>query len=142
METQGFYDRYKSVFYQFGAEKAVTLAFCELFTANCLEVKKVKNPGEPAHQYRFKPNVPVHILHRVEQIVANRLREFRSFSGMLAEAKHDVMKVYRISGRKPIERVIQGSVQSPIDTNPKFKTIMDDALTVNAIQYNVQPAGC
>lgn len=142
MEIQGFYDKYKSVFYQFGAEKAVTLAFCELFTAHCLEVRKVANPGESAHHYRFRDGVPLHMLHRVEQIVANHLREFKSFSAMLNEAGHDVMKAYRIGGRKPVERAIHGSAQSPIETNPEFKTIMADALMINAIQYNVQPAGC
>ena len=142
MKIEGFYDKYKAVFYQFGAEKAVTLAFCELFTANCLEVRKISNPGEPAHQYRLRNGIPIHMLHKVEQIVADRLRDFRTFPGMLEEARHEVKKAYRIGGRKPVERIIQGDSQSPVETNPQFQDIMAKALEVNAIQYQVGPAGC
>jgi hypothetical protein len=142
METKGFYDRYKSVFYQFGAEKVITLAFCELFTANCLEVRKSEVTGELTHQYRFKGSAPTSFLHKVERIVAERLIEFNTFPAMLAAAKADAKKFYKIGPANVMERLLSKGKNDPINANPNFRKILEEALQQNALNYDVQPGGC
>jgi len=142
MQTQGFYDKYKSVYYQFGPEKTITLAFCELFTAHCLEVKKSGIPGDPVHRYRFKQDAPSTMLHRVERIVAESLGTFKSFPTMLDETVPKVKKFYKVASRSPIERLSNIEKKDPVDSNQQFNALLGEAIERNAISYEVQPAGC
>jgi hypothetical protein len=142
MQTQGFYDKYKSMYYQHGETKVLMLAFCELFTAHCLEVKKSTVQGEPIHRYRFRADVPAHLLHRVEQIIAARLGEFKSFPSLLNDAARDIRKFYKIAGRSRLEKLAEAGTPTSLDTNQQFLKIIQAALETNAINYNVAPPGC
>jgi len=142
LQTRGFYDKYKSVYYEFGAEKTATLAFCELFTAHCLDVQALTTPGEPAHRYRFKPDAPPGMLHRAEQIVAECLGDFTTFPAMLKAAAPKIRRFYRVRGRNPVEKLSHAAARDPVGSNSRFAGIMARAMETNAITYQVQPPGC
>jgi hypothetical protein len=142
METKGFYDRYKSVYYQFGAEKTVMLAFCELFTAHCLEVKKSDTSGDLTHLYRFKGSATTSVLHKVETIVAEQFADFRAFPEMMEGAKRSVKKYYKIGPANIMERLLGKGRNDPLDGNPQFKQILAEALQRNAITYAIEPGHC
>ncbi|MDQ7821281.1 MAG: hypothetical protein RDV48_00665 [Candidatus Eremiobacteraeota bacterium] len=145
MDTSRFYDKYKSVYCRHGAEKTVMLAFCELFTANCLEVKKWDRAGEPSYLYRLRSEASPALLHKVERLVAEELMEFRGFPQMLAAAKSKVKKTLgrREPGADMLDQRLFGRVMnSPVDGNPAFKEIITRALEQNAVQYHIEPTGC
>lgn len=61
----------------------VARAFCELFVAGCLEVKRQEVNGEMRRLYRASEDVDITLLGRVEQIVVRCLRSWRSFDALL-----------------------------------------------------------
>jgi len=71
----------------------VARAFCELFVAGCLEVKSEEVDGGQRRLYRAAPDLDLTLFDRVERIVVDCLRSFRSFESLLelAEAELELM---------------------------------------------------
>lgn len=61
----------------------VARAFCELFVAGCLEVKTQEVGGEVQRLYRAVDEIDTALFGRVERIVIQCLRTFRSFEALL-----------------------------------------------------------
>jgi len=77
---------YRAAFQQGGPEMVLTLAFCELFIANCLEVRYAKVTAEPQREYRIRDDVDIDLLHPVERMVAKRLSTYCSYGSLQSSA--------------------------------------------------------
>ena len=61
----------------------VARAFCELFVAGCLEVKRQEVDGEVRRLYRAVEDIDTTLLGRMERLVVRCLDRFRTFDALL-----------------------------------------------------------
>jgi hypothetical protein len=69
---------------------AIARAFCELFVAGCLEVRREEQGGEARRLYRAADDLDLALLGSVERVVARCLRSFRSFEELLGLAETEL----------------------------------------------------
>lgn len=67
----------------------VIRAFCELFTAGCLEVREARTgaAGGPRRLYRAAPDLDLSLLTEVERVVARCLEGLTSFPELVRRAE-------------------------------------------------------
>jgi hypothetical protein len=90
----------------------VTLVFCELLTAHCIEVYDPGKEGEPKHLYKMRDGIDTSLLDEMEQIIARNLTEFRSFQSLLERALSELAPLKRniptrisptLAGKRPVK---------------------------------------
>ena len=77
---------YQAEFGKNGPQIAVTLAFCELLTANCLEIRTQEQIHLPKRLYKLRREVDLTLLTEIEQIVAREMSNFCTFPSLREKA--------------------------------------------------------
>ena len=140
-----FNDRYKVTHYRWGTERALTLAFCNLLTANLLEIRESTEPGRPRNAYRLREGVPVHDLsHPIERLIAGELGAFIEFEALLSRCRAGVARIFPSLGapERALYAVGRLTELDPVTSNPRFLRLWSDALEKNALHADAEPAGC
>lgn len=105
-------DTYKAAYQTGGNHLLVTLVFCELLAAHCIEVHDTGKEGEPEHLYKMRDEIDISLLDEMEQIIARNITEFRSFQSLLERALIELAPLKRniptrippiLAGKKPIK---------------------------------------
>lgn len=106
-------DTYRAAYRAGGNRLLVTLVFCELLAAHCVEVyDPPSKEGEPKHLYKLRDAIDVSLLDEMEQIIARNLTEFRSFQSLLERALIELAPLKRniptqisptLAGKKPVK---------------------------------------
>lgn len=123
---------YEAAFRAGGKEMMISLAFCELFVAHCLDVHDVEHPGMSKHQYRIKDHVDISLLSEIEQIVARNLNTFKSLPELHASAltqlrnrsscvRPGVLSLFREDSRR----------DEPEEVADRYQKILSEALAFN-----------
>lgn len=140
-----FKDRYKVTCYRWGTDRALTLAFCNLLTANLLEIRESTEPGRPRKAYRLRQGVPVQDLsHPIERLVAGELGTFIDFEALLQQCRAGVAQIFPPLGapERALYAVGRLTELDPITSDPSFLRLWSAALEKNALQADAEPAGC
>jgi hypothetical protein len=81
---------YKAAYQIGGVNLLVSLVFCELLTAHCIEVQPQLEEGKPKHLYRIKDEVDFSLLNEIEQVIARSLIEFCDYRSLLEQASDEL----------------------------------------------------
>ncbi len=132
---------YQAAFQAGGKKMMVSLAFCELFVAHCLEVCDVEKPGDPKRKYRLKDDVDISLLLGMEQIVARNLITYKSFPQLhaAASAHLKIKERNRYFRARPGARSILGDdpgQSKPEQVADRYERILSDAIAYNPPEYS------
>jgi hypothetical protein len=109
-------------------ESLITLAFCELFVANCLDVCENPEAGKPTYTYKLKGNVDISLLNEVEQCVAKYLKTYQDYRSLLFVATEGLKEYKRAF---PDKEIFDRDALAPHELTGRYQKIISDALLYN-----------
>ena len=133
-------DSYQAAFQAGGKDMVVNLAFCELFVANCLEVRELQIAGDPKHEYRLNNDVDISMLHAAEQVVARNLFTYKSFPQLHQAASKQLEQCNRNFLASPKARSIL--VDASGQGRPELLADLYERILSDAIAYNPPETSC